>query len=173
MFDWASSITRRCFLWVTGGLLAKSWLTPGSAARPATEPVGPELILAKMADAYALCKSYCDTGSVTTRFLTLDRELEWVSESPFSTAFVRPDRIRFEFRSHFPQGTEWHRYIVCARQEDVWEWWDIQPGVKRPGIACNGPGGGNRRFQRIGTYPFPASCCRTAYVEDVSRNSPS
>ena len=49
---------------------------------------------------------------------------------PFSTAFVRPDRVRFEFRSTF-NGGEWDRYIVWASSKEVATWSDIRPGIGR------------------------------------------
>src|ERR1044071_9484572 len=57
---------------------------------------------------YAECSSYHDTGKVTTVFFENDRQR--TVEKPFQTAFVRPDRFRFEYRDEsLPAGT---RYII-------------------------------------------------------------
>jgi hypothetical protein len=132
MFEWASSVTRRCFLWASGGLIASLW--PKSHQRVPADAglLTADEILARMGEAYANCRTYCDSGCVETRFLTAAGETDWVCRKPFATAFVRPDRFRFEFKSHHPRRTEWHRYIVCARGEEVSTWWDIRPGVRRP-----------------------------------------
>jgi hypothetical protein len=131
MMHWASSVTRRCFLWLTGGLLTRPWLTRCTTAPSAGEGLGPEEILARMVDVYAHCASYRDSGCVEKRFLTIEGEPDFVSRRPFSTAFVRPDRFRFEFTSQKDYRAEPERYIVYARQEEVWTWWNVTPGEER------------------------------------------
>lgn len=51
--------------------------------------MNPEQILATMAEAYAGCATYRDTGRVSTRFLHPGRKPR-TSIKPFRTAFVRP-----------------------------------------------------------------------------------
>ena len=51
---------------------------------------------------------------------------------PFTTAFHRPDRFRFEYRDRREVGREWKRYVVWLGGEEVRTWWDVHPGVRRP-----------------------------------------
>jgi hypothetical protein len=129
--DWPS-ITRRLFLLLTGGLFAKFGL--GHAAIEADDhALSAGEILERMATTYATCKTYQDSGWVTTIFIRGDGQR--TDKKPFSTAFVRPTRFRFEFKSSF-DGHTWHRYLVCADGADARTWWDIQPGVtQQPSLA--------------------------------------
>src|SRR5581483_3621770 len=91
-----------------------------------------EDILTTAEAAYARCRTYADTGCVRTVFLEPDGRTDFVSTTPFETAFVRPDRFRFEFSTHHPKTTEFSRYIIAASGPEVQAWWDIRPGVERP-----------------------------------------
>src|SRR5690348_1665880 len=82
-------------------------------------------VLAKMAAVYAGCGTCRDRGIVQITFLSADGKR--TTELPFTTAFVRPDRFRFEYQEQVPQ----RRYIVWARGKDVRTWWTIEPGVSR------------------------------------------
>lgn len=93
--------------------------------------MNPEQILAAVAERYAACSSYRDAGHVVNRFVRPDGGTR-TSVKPFATAFVRPDRFRFEFRDRFTDAGEWHRYLVWAGGGAVRTWWDIQPGVEEP-----------------------------------------
>jgi hypothetical protein len=107
-------------------------------------PMTAEQILAGMVAVYAGCQSYCDTGVVRTRFLVQPDLPEFESDQPFRTAFVRPDRFRFEFSRTHPGQTAPHRYIVHAAGDVVQTWWDVQPGVERHpslGLALAGATG--------------------------------
>ena len=84
-------------------------------------------ILARMAEVYAECESYRDSGVVTTVFIE-ERERRTVKK-PFTTAFVRPDRFRFEFLDRRCED-EFDRYLVWQGGEDVRTWWDVTPGVE-------------------------------------------
>ncbi len=86
-------------------------------------------ILAKVDETYATCRSYVDTGMVKTVFT--GNSVGFVDEKPFKTAFVRPDRFRYEFTSnpsYIPLARE-TRFIIWAHGDDVKTWWDVQPGV--------------------------------------------
>src|SRR5437660_3207129 len=87
--------------------------------------MNPEQILAALAEVYAECGSYRDCGQVVTRFVHLDDNPPRTVMQPFSTAFVRPHRFRFEYRD------EYGRYIVWANGEAVQTWWDVSPGVEQ------------------------------------------
>lgn len=103
-----------------------------------------EQILAGMVDVYAGCQSYCDTGVVRTRFLGQPDLSELESGQPFRTAFVRPDRFRFEFSSTHPGKAAPYKYIVHGAGEVVQTWWDVRPGVERHpslGLALAGATG--------------------------------
>jgi hypothetical protein len=91
-----------------------------------------EEILTTAEAVYACCRTYADSGSVRTLFLRLNGKINYVSTTPFETAFVRPDRFRFAFSTHHPHHVEYSRYVIAAHGPFVQSWWDIQPGVERP-----------------------------------------
>jgi outer membrane lipoprotein-sorting protein len=105
-------------------------------------------VLDRMAKAYANCKSYRDSGVVKTVYIEATGNL--TEEKPFATAFVRPDRFRFEYKEKQDFGRE-HRYIVWRKGKDVQTWWDIKPGVEKPNSlglalsAATGVSGGSAR----------------------------
>ncbi|HLX68487.1 MAG TPA: hypothetical protein VKV04_02565 [Verrucomicrobiae bacterium] len=92
----------------------------------------PQQILEAVSQVYAACATYLDSGQVTTRFIYPDDCSPRISVRPFTTAFHRPDRFRFEFRSRFKAKDPWQRYIVWADGELVRTWWDIKRGVQEP-----------------------------------------
>ena len=113
------------------------------------KPVGDETqnaltakqILGRMAKAYATCKSYRDSGTVKTDFIEANGTR--TVELPFTTAFVRPDRFRFEYRDKQVDNEE-ICYVVWRRGKNVQTWWDIKPGVETPnslGLALAGATG--------------------------------
>jgi hypothetical protein len=106
--------------------------------------MNPEQILAAMAEVYATCTSYRDAGRVVTRFIDRGGRVR-TSIRPFTTAFVRPDRFRFEYRDRFGEGDdEWERHLVWAEGGWVRTWWDVTPGVEEPeslGLALAGATG--------------------------------
>jgi len=58
-----------------------------------------------------------------------------IREKTFSTAFVHPDRFRFEYNER-RRGNIEYRYIVCRKELDVQTWWDVTPGIKtQPTLA--------------------------------------
>jgi outer membrane lipoprotein-sorting protein len=101
-----------------------------SAPDLTTDSTTAKHIITQVADVYKTCKSYFDSGVVKTIFFMKDGK--HVDEKPFTTAFVRPDRFRFECSSKFPiPGAKPMRYIVWAKGKDVRSWWDVQPGIKK------------------------------------------
>jgi outer membrane lipoprotein-sorting protein len=132
------SITRRLFLFLTGGVLAKFGLEQTAVSEAGEKDLSAAEILEQMAKVYAKCKTYQDTGCVTIVFTIADGQ--HTDKRPFSTAFVRPDRFRFEFKSSF-DGSKWQRYIVWAEGKDVRTWWDIQPGVEKQSSLSMGLAG--------------------------------
>lgn len=99
----------------------------GVADEPATATLTAEDVLARMARVYAECRTYRDTGLVSTLFI--DPKKPWTDERPFTTAFVRPDAFRYEFLWGKPGRPQ--RYIVWRRGDDVRSWWDLKPGIER------------------------------------------
>ncbi|MFM8175195.1 MAG: hypothetical protein ACKN81_16750, partial [Pirellulaceae bacterium] len=103
-------------------------------------------VLDLMAKVYANCKAYQDTGVVTTVFIGANGN--HTVEKPFTTAFVRPDRFRFEYVEK-ETGGQARRYIVWRKGKAVQTWWDVKPGVENPGSlelalgAATGVSGGS------------------------------
>jgi hypothetical protein len=125
---WSSSITRRLFFFLTGGLFANLDLSRSAATDADGEDLAAAEILARMAKTYANCVTYQDSGCVTTVFV--HAQSERTDKRPFSTAFVRPARFRFDFKSTH-DGSNWHRYIVWADGANVRTWWEIRPEVEQ------------------------------------------
>ena len=48
----------------------------------------------------------------------------------FTTAFIRPERFRFEYRKQKRENQQ-SRYIIWANGKDVQTWWDVRPGVEK------------------------------------------
>jgi hypothetical protein len=99
------------------------------AGEPPAEALTAQQILARMAKSYADCSSYRDAGEVTTVFF--GGMGKRTVKKPFTTAFVRPDRFRFEFQERAGED-EWRRMIVWQQGGDVQSWWDLRPGVEHP-----------------------------------------
>jgi hypothetical protein len=79
---------------------------------------------------YARCDSYRDSGIAGTTYVSDNSQ--WTAEKPFTTAFVRSDRVRFEFKD-MSAGDPPPSYIIWAEGDDVRTWRDVEPGVNRPG----------------------------------------
>jgi outer membrane lipoprotein-sorting protein len=90
----------------------------------------PQQILAALAEMYATCLSYRDSGRVVTKFFHQNPRPRTVSK-PFTTASIRPDRFRFEYKSRRGED-EWDRHITWAGGAEVRTWWDVRPGIERP-----------------------------------------
>jgi outer membrane lipoprotein-sorting protein len=100
---------------------------PVQADEPLPETLKAQDVLDRMAKAYAGCKSYRDSGVVRTVFI--QGAGNRTVEKPFTTAFVRPDRFRFEYQE--TQGGQARRYIVWRKGTEAQTWWDIKPGVEK------------------------------------------
>ena len=112
----------------------------------AQEAYTAEEILAGMAFMYANCLSYYDSGIVTTLFI--EGTGERTVEKPFTTAFIRPDRFRFEYSEMNRFGME-YRYIAWQEGSLVETWWSLRPEINtEPSLAhalaaCTGISGGS------------------------------
>jgi outer membrane lipoprotein-sorting protein len=107
-----------------------------AAETESTDGLTAQQILDKMATTYATCKSYRDSGAVTNFFSPLHIDVK-----PFRTAFVRPDRFRFEY----DDPTQEKPYIVWAKGGEVRTWWYIKPGVEKPSLLDLGVAGATER----------------------------
>jgi outer membrane lipoprotein-sorting protein len=106
---------------------ASPW--PARADETKQEELTAQDILDRMVNAYAECKSYQDSGQVQTVFIQANGRR--TDKKPFATAFLRPDRFRFEYKSIKAGGDE-ARHIIWRQGSDIQTWWDIRPGVERP-----------------------------------------
>ena len=118
-----SYLTKSACCLITAALVATA-----RADEPKPQSLQAVEVLERMAKAYAGCKSYRDSGAVKTVFIeaTGNRTVE----KPFTTAFVRPDRFRFEYKEE--AGGQERRYIVWRKGKEVQTWWDVKPGVEKP-----------------------------------------
>jgi outer membrane lipoprotein-sorting protein len=101
----------------------------------------PAQIFDRVARIYESCKSYRDSGAVKTVYTSAEGPGH-TQEQSFKTAFVRPDRFRFEFTEESPRGQK--RYIVWTDGDEAATWWDIRPGIEREeslGMALAGATG--------------------------------
>jgi outer membrane lipoprotein-sorting protein len=111
--------------------LACAALTGVAADKESMDGLTAQQILDRMATTYATCKSYRDAGVVTNDFglragagATYPRHID---VKPFRTAFVRPERFRFEYDDPTPEKP----YIVWANADAVLTWWYVKPGADR------------------------------------------
>ena len=103
-------------------------------------------ILRRVAEVYAGCRSYRDSGIVKTVFIQ-----SWgkhTVEKAFRTAFVRPDQFRFEY---YEEGEPLDRFVIWGQGEKARTWWGIEPGIQDARtVACalaaaTGVSGGSAR----------------------------
>lgn len=144
----------------------------GDAAAQGGADLSAQGILARSALTYAHCKSYQDTGVVTITYReSLGTRVE---ERPFKTAFVRPDRFRFEYRETGLAGGK-RRYIVWRLGSHVQTWWDVQPGVQEKGSlssalsAATGVSGGSAHTIPALLLPDEVEGRRLTDMTDVKR----
>lgn len=100
-----------------------------SFGKPVEAEPKAESILKKMAATYAGCKSYQDTGERQT-VKRLDPHRKYTVRMPFTTAFVRPDRFRFERKQRHGEE-DWDRHLFWSNGIEHKSWWDVKPGVTR------------------------------------------
>src|SRR5438477_379323 len=97
-------------------LITAAVVLPLSADEPKPQALKAQDVLDRMAKTYAGCKSYHDSGVVKTVFVQANGNR--TVEKPFTTAFVRPDRFRFEYKEKEGGGPE-RRYIVWRQGKEV------------------------------------------------------
>ena len=71
--------------------------------------------------AYSKAQTYSDTGEVKTTYVT--QGTQGTYNTTFSTAFVRPDRFKFELKYKMkPEDSDWMRYIVWQNGDKIMSW---------------------------------------------------
>jgi len=75
--------------------------------------------MTEVAKAYASCSSYRDTGVAVTLLGSM------TMTTAFKTAFVRPDRFRFEYHQRPSRLLPGSRMIVWKERADVRVWWTV------------------------------------------------
>jgi outer membrane lipoprotein-sorting protein len=81
-------------------------------------------------------------GIVKTVFIQAD-DGRRTENKPFTTAFVRPDHLRFEYKARRGDEEE-DRYIIWSNGKYVQTWWDVRPGIEKPrtlGLALGSAAG--------------------------------
>ena len=121
---------------------ARDWPTEEDLVR--SEPCGPEevfrtedrksparrdepqarALMTEVAKAYASCSSYRDTGVAVTLIESK------TTTTKFKTAFVRPDRFRFEYRNRPPSPFFASWMIIWKEKGDVRTWWSVAGKVE-------------------------------------------
>jgi len=87
-------------------------------------------IIIQMADTYKDCKSYLDSGVVKTTFFM--KKGPYVDNKPFTTAFVRPGRFRFAFRSQLPMPKAKPTHcIIWVKNKEILVWKDAKSGIQK------------------------------------------
>jgi outer membrane lipoprotein-sorting protein len=123
----------RVLIVAAGCLFAGAFEPPLGAEEPKPEMLEAQDVLERMASAYAGCRSYRDSGVVTTVFISTggtQMSQRRTVVKPFTTAFVRPDRFRFEYR-HGDDEDQEIAYIVWRKGREVLTWWYVGRGVEK------------------------------------------
>jgi hypothetical protein len=90
-------------------------------------------IMSALKREYEKCNSYTDTGLVKTIFFRADNKR--ISETPFSTDFIRAKKFRFEFASKHPLPfAKLNRTIIVRSDGSVKQWQNHDLGEDKKGI---------------------------------------
>ena len=163
---------RRASLRVVLGLVAITLFGFCSVTAQGTAELSAQAILARLASTYSRCKSYRDKGVV--RIVYLESGGRRVEERPFRTAFVRPDRFRFEYQETGLLGAK-RRYIVWRLGSHVQTWWDVRPGIEEKASlgsalgAATGVSGGSSHAIPALLMPGEVEGRRLTDMTDVKR----
>jgi len=79
--------------------------------------------------AYLGCASYRDSGEVAVTITTNEERRKRTTMQRFTTAFVRPDRFRFEYREVALVDDEGDRYLIHSEPGLRRSWWTLRPGT--------------------------------------------
>ncbi len=86
-----------------------------------SEELSAQQVLDRMFSVYESCSSYIDRGKVKEVFLRLSGNQ--LVTKPFTTAFVRPSRFRFEYTEG--GGSRTHNLVVWRDGSSIRSWWSI------------------------------------------------
>ncbi|MBV07724.1 MAG: hypothetical protein CMN21_00735, partial [Rubinisphaera sp.] len=86
-----------------------------------------EQIVDRMTKVYAECKSYTDTGVIESVVRETPDSPNMIIDHSFTTAFVRPGRIRFEI-----ENEDKEKLLISANESNIQTWWDLEPGIRKP-----------------------------------------
>jgi outer membrane lipoprotein-sorting protein len=165
-------LTRRVFLFLTGWVLTNLGFSKDAIGKDEESGLSAEEILHRMGGIYAKCKTYRDSGCVITVLTRAERQD--TLKKPFSTAFARPDRFRFEFKSALA-GSAWRRFIVWRGGMDVRIWWEIRPGIEKVSslslalAAATGVSGGSAHIIPVLLMPDSIEGKRLTDLSELSR----
>ncbi len=124
---------------VCGALALFAAGVQGCISEPEPE-LTPEKIIAGMAETYAKCKSYQDTGTV--KIVTFQNNGESIREQPFATSFIRPDQFRFEYKEKVDSFLkEKPCYIVWRKGDEVLTWFFARPDITKVQSLSSGIAG--------------------------------
>ena len=84
-------------------------------------------IFERMTKVYAECKSYTDTGVIEAVVRETPDSPNVIIDHSFTTAFVRPGRIRFEI-----ENEDKETLLISANEGNIQTWWDLEPGIRKP-----------------------------------------
>ena len=85
-------------------------------------------ILSRMKKVYANAQTYQDKGLVKVVICFPDRD--HTVKKPFTTAFIRPSRFRFEFKEIDPL-LKTSKFIAYQNGQDIKAHWDLDEGVSQ------------------------------------------
>jgi hypothetical protein len=138
-------------------------------------------IVRLVTETYKNCSTYRDSGVVTTLFIGTDGH-NHTEKQRFTTAFVRPDRFRFEYRHRFFEdrqkpgaASKPDRYIIWRQGKDVRTWWDLRPGEATKSSLDLALGGAfavsGRSSEEITALLLPQEICcdRLTHIHDTNR----
>ena len=153
-----------CFIVIVTGVMAL-------ADEPKPDALRASDILGRMANMYAECKTYCDTGVVKTVYMEATGNR--IVASPFKTAFVRPNRFRFEYTEK--ASVRESRFIVWQSEKDVQLWPENPSIVQKPlslGLAVSaatGVSGGSAQTVPALLLPKDVGGLRLTDLTDAKR----
>lgn len=119
-----NSIPRK-FIFV---LLLCSLLVFSNSKGALSDGLNAEDIISRMKKVYANAQTYQDKGlvKVVIRFPERDHTVK----KPFTTAFIRPSRFRFEYREIEP-SLKTSKYIAYQNGQEIKAHWDLDDGISQ------------------------------------------
>jgi outer membrane lipoprotein-sorting protein len=119
--------------------------TTVSAGTNQTDGMTANEIIKLMRKSYVTANSYSDSGVVKIFFINSDRRR--TVKKPFTTAFIRPDRFRFEYREKALINREF-RFIVFLNGKNLQTYWNIENDLELDSLdkaigAATGVSGGS------------------------------